>query len=223
MSTATAKSEFTSHSLPNVAFPCAMENDDAAIDTKFYDESHKPNVSNTRPKRSSSTYRFSEREIRKYQQARKEGRLRFPDLFMYHIQRPTEDVQREARLMRIIQEQGGYENNPSTESQSPKHQSIKVGSSESQHASSSQEAGANQSKSGKPSLRARAKTQLVRVLPALTIAAAGFVGVLLATGSAGLAVAVAVPTAAIVYGSVLLIQRRRQRILAPLAEINPAA
>eukprot|EP00475_Leptophrys_vorax_P043843 TRINITY_DN856_c0_g1_i1.p1 TRINITY_DN856_c0_g1~~TRINITY_DN856_c0_g1_i1.p1 ORF type:complete len:350 (-),score=83.93 TRINITY_DN856_c0_g1_i1:164-1213(-) len=56
-------------------------------------------------KRTSRTYQFNERDIRRYQQAKKEGRLRFPDLFMYHIQRPTDDVQREARMMRIHEEQ----------------------------------------------------------------------------------------------------------------------
>lgn len=56
-----------------------------------------------KPKRSSKTYSFSEKDLRKYHLAKKEGRLRFPDVFMYHIHRSTEDVQREARLLKKLQ------------------------------------------------------------------------------------------------------------------------
>jgi hypothetical protein len=215
-----------SHSMPNVLFPCAMENDDVAIETRFSDYSEEPQkVSVTRPKRSSSTYRFSEREIRKYQQARKEGRLRFPDLFMYHIQRPTEDVQREARLMRIIQEQGGKNVSPPSPRTRNPHEMIDITSYQQQTANIS-EAGAKINQDSKrPSLRSRVKTHMIRILPALAFAAAGFVGVLLTTGSAGIAAAVAIPTAALVYGGVAIMQRRKQRLVknAPVPEINPAA
>lgn len=54
-------------------------------------------------RRSSSVYSFSGKDLYKFETARKEGTLRFPDLFMYHIQRSTADVQREARLLRRMQ------------------------------------------------------------------------------------------------------------------------
>jgi hypothetical protein len=54
----------------------------------------------TKPKRCSRTYTFSVRDVRKYASSRAEGRLRFPDFWMYHISRSTDDVQREERLRR---------------------------------------------------------------------------------------------------------------------------
>jgi len=64
-----------------------------------------------KPKRVSRTYAFSDRDIRKYEMYKKEGRLRFPDLFLYHINRPTDDVQREVKLQKKLDEEKSTRNN----------------------------------------------------------------------------------------------------------------
>lgn len=66
-----------------------------------------------KPKKLSKTYTFSSRDLYKYEVARKEGRLRFPDLFMYHIDRPSEDVQREARMLKELELQNTMEDDDS--------------------------------------------------------------------------------------------------------------
>jgi len=66
-------------------------------------------------KRSSSVYSFSSRDLYKYKVAQREGKLRFPDLFMYHIQRSTADVQREARLLKKLSEKRTIDVNEDSE------------------------------------------------------------------------------------------------------------
>lgn len=55
-----------------------------------------------RTRSTSRIYPFSEEHIAKYERAKRRGSLRHPDLFMYHISRSTADVQREARLLRDL-------------------------------------------------------------------------------------------------------------------------
>jgi len=221
-------------------------------------------------KRTSRTYQFSDRDIRRYQQARKEGRLRFPDLFMYHIQRPTEDIQKEARLARKIQEQqeaeliaaqitaaaasnavlevvsedqppvriviSGNAGIVALEQHSAHHcdESMALKSEVSEQAGKllSLAPGAVRGVSGvsitqtHEEIMSKEKTtkrrfkmgKLVmegklgkKVIPMVIVAAAGFAGVLIVTSSVGIGFAVAIPCAAITYGSIKLYEHCKKK------------
>jgi hypothetical protein len=223
-------------------------------------------------KRVSRTYQFSDRDIRRYQQARKEGRLRFPDLFMYHIQRPTDDIQREARVARNMEEKeeaekiaaeisaacasnavlevisedqppvriaiSGNAGIMSLEQHSSHHcdESMALKSEVSEQAGKLSLApgavvGASGVSSGgitqtqedmtskeKPTKRKYKIGKLVvqgklgkKVIPIVIVAAAGFAGVLIVTSSVGIGFAVAIPCAAITYGSIKLYEHCKKK------------
>jgi len=217
-------------------------------------------------KRTSRTYQFSDRDIRRYQQARKEGRLRFPDLFMYHSQRPTEDIQKEARLAKKMQEQqeaeriaaqfaaaaasnavlevisedhpvritiSGNAGIVALEQHSAHHcdESMALKAEVSEQAGKSAAPGAvlgisqastksitqthegiesktKTAKMGKMALRGKMGKKLV---PIMIVAAAGFAGVLIVTSSVGIGFAVAIPCAAITYGSIKLYEHCKKK------------
>jgi len=223
-------------------------------------------------KRTSRTYQFSDRDIRRYQQARKEGRLRFPDLFMYHIQRPTEDIQREARILRRQQETdriaaqiaASAASKAVLEVVNEEQRSVKIqitGSAgietlEQHSAHHCDESMALKSEvhdqAGKPSLSSSLAPAVIveapgvctggltqsregnekktkrkfklgsmvveskfgkKVIPVMIIAAAGFAGVVIVTSSVGIGFAVAIPCAAITYGSIKLYEHCKKRKL----------
>jgi len=216
-------------------------------------------------KRTSRTYQFSDRDIRRYQQARKEGKLRFPDLFMYHIQRPTDDIQKEAKVARKVQEQQEAERIAAqiaasnaiieviSEDQAPvritisgnagivaleQHSAHHCDESMALKAEVSEQAGKSSAPnaalgiSSSVSTRGITQTQesivskektskrkfkmgkLViqgKVVPMMIVAAAGFAGVLIVTSSVGIGFAVAIPCAAITYGSIKLYEHCKKK------------
>jgi hypothetical protein len=230
----------------------------------------KANVEPPKRKRTSRTYQFSERDIRRYQQARKEGRLRFPDLFMYHIQRPTEDVQREAKMVKKMQEQQETERvasqiaaaaasnalmeavlngdsnavkiplngNAGTvtfeqhsahhcdESMALKSDLLEQAGKSSVHhqvigmsaanaaglAQTETKNGKRKFKMGRLVIESKTGSMVTKkIIPVVVIAAAGFAGVMIVTSSVGIGLAVAIPCAAIAYGSIKLYEHCKNK------------
>jgi len=219
-------------------------------------------------KRTSRTYQFSDRDIRRYQQARKEGRLRFPDLFMYHIQRPTDDIQKEARVARKIQEQQEVERIAAQIAASnavlevisedqpvritisgnagivalDQHSAHHCDESMALKAEVSEQAGKSAAPSAALGISSGVSTRDItqtqesivskektskrklkmgkiviegkagkKIIPMMLVAAAGFAGVLIVTSSVGIGFAVAIPCAAITYGSIKLYEHCKKK------------
>jgi hypothetical protein len=180
-----------------------------------------------KPKRVSRTYAFSDRDIRKYEMYKKEGRLRFPDLFLYHINRPTDDVQREAKLAKKLEEEksdGLNNNNTNTSTMntltmdrlsanstpSPTDgnvtENVLLGTQQQPIISKKNISNGKNNEEQTVTATTTSKISCAHVITRVAIpaisATAGFVGTLLITSSIVTSTFIAIPCAVVAYGTV---------------------